>query len=334
MLKIKLFRMKPFPLYVNLVINSKCNLDCVYCFGAYAHRKDPEWTLEELKKIIDELHSMGTRFMLLQGGEPFLRKDLNELIEYVYAKGIIPAIVSNGTMPNKIREVSALAKLDNLCFSLDGMKEGNDAQRGKGVFDRVMQSIDEARKYYPKLKLRTNAVITKNTIGTFKDYLRFCWDKGIEVQVGLMFKDSPLAVTDKAQLDDINKFIYESKKKGKRIVASSGVLKYVMDWPFDTVWVTKEQARKVLGKKAIECQYGNYEIIVDSNGDVFPCNCMQGTFKPKNLRKVGLKEAIGHLKNKPCYTCNAAAMMDTSEVINWNWRTILERIMLELKAMF
>lgn len=330
MLKIKLLRLKPFPLYVNLAVNSKCNLDCVYCFGGYPHRKEQEYTLDEIKALINDLHKLGTRYILIQGGEPFIRKDLDELIDFIDKKGIIPAVVTNGTLVKRIKGLKNLSKLDNICFSLDGMKQGNDAQRGKGVFDKVIRSIEEVRKCCPSLKIRTNAVITSNTVDSFKEYLDFCWARGIEVQASLMFKGSPLAA-DREKLDDLNNFIYEAKKRGAKVVASTSVLKYVRDWPFDKIWVDKADAVAKLGIKAIECQYGKYELIVDSNGNIYPCNAMQGIFHPLNFKEVGLEKALQHLQTKPCYTCNIASLLDTSEVINWKMKTIIERVLLELR---
>jgi MoaA/NifB/PqqE/SkfB family radical SAM enzyme len=331
MLKIKALKIDPYPLYVNLVVNSRCNLNCIYCFGHYHDRNEDEYSLEEIKNIIDTLKKAGTRYILIQGGEPFIRNDLNEIIGYIDEKGIIPALVTNGIFVNRVKKTPNLKKMDNICISLDGLREGNDRQRGKGVFDKVMEFIQEVRKYHPKLKIRTNAVITKYTVDTFKEYLEFCWNRNIEVQVSLLFKDSPLAASPE-KLRSINEYIYRLKKQGAKIVASSSVLKYVMDWPFDTIWVTREEAIEKLGKKAKECQYGHYEIIVDSDGSLYPCNALQGIFQPKNLKTDGFDQAFQHLQTKPCYTCNIASMLDTSEIINWNLGTIIERVMLEIKS--
>ncbi len=333
MLKIKAFGMKPFPLYVNLVINRSCNLKCLYCFGEYYNRREKEYSLEEIKGIIDEIHAMGTRYILIQGGEPFLRKDLGEIIDYIDHKGIIPAVITNGTLTRRIKEIPPLKKLDNICFSLDGFQEGNDQQRGNGVFDRVIGSIEEVRRHFPKLKVRMNVVLTRFTVGAFPEFLDFCGQKKIDVQVGSLFKNHPIAAAPE-EVKRMAAFLVQRKKEGMRIVASADTLRYVRDWPFkNDIWVNRERATALLGRKAKECQYGNYEAIIDSNGDVYPCNALQGdpSFHPKNLKEVGIREAFNHLRTKKCYTCNIASMIDTSEIINWNLRTILGRSIMELK---
>lgn len=334
MLKIKLFKIAPFPLYVNLVINRRCNLKCVYCFGEYYNRKEEEYSLEEIKKIIDQIYSMGTRYILIQGGEPFLQKDLGAIIEYIDKKGIIPAITTNGTLTHRIVNTPQLSRLDYICFSLDGFGEGNDKQRGVGVFDKIMASVEKIREHFPKLKIKFNSVLTKYTIDSFPEFLDFCQKKNIDIQVGYLFKEHPIAAPPE-KVKKMADFIYQKKKHGAGIVASADTLKYVRDWPFEgEIWVTKEKAQRQFGKKAKECQYGHYEIVIDNNGNLYPCNALQGdpSFKPKNLKEVGIKAAFGHLQTKKCYTCNIASMIDTSQIINWNFRSIFDRIGIELKG--
>jgi MoaA/NifB/PqqE/SkfB family radical SAM enzyme len=334
MLTIRLFQKKPFPLFVNLVVNRRCNLRCVYCFGEYYNRKEVEYSLEEIRGIIDELHSMGTRYILIQGGEPLLQRDLGQIIDHADRKGIITAIVSNGTLTSRFKEIPSLRKLDNICFSLDGFREGNDRQRGEGVFDRVVASIQEVRRLFPELRVRINAVLTRDTIDSFSKFLDFCERQNVDLQVGYLFKNHPLAAPVE-KIKETTALIHQRKSQGRRIVASAETLRYVRDWPFENeTWVTQEKAQGVLGHKAKKCQYGNYEIILDSNGNIYPCNALQGdpSFKPKNLKEVGIKEAFRHLQTKRCYTCNIASMLDTSEIINWNVGTILDRVKMELKG--
>jgi MoaA/NifB/PqqE/SkfB family radical SAM enzyme len=328
LLSIKILRRKPFPVYVNLVINSRCNLNCVYCFGNYHNRTDKEYSFEQIKNIVDELKKLGTRYILLQGGEPLLRADLGKIIRYINAKGIITAIVTNGTFPEKISQIPELKLLDYICFSLDGTKQDNDDQRGEGVFDKVMKSIGEVKKYYPKLKTRLNSIVTKNTAGTFEEFLKFAWANKLETQVNNMFKESPLA-PDKNQFKKVIDFVYSAKKLRFPVVSSAHTIKYLRDWGFDNMWVTKKDF-----PSGIKCQYGYYQYIIDANGDVYPCNALQGIFKPKNIFSDGLKKALDWCAAKPCYTCANSGMMDTSEIINLNFKVIFERVALELKQLW
>jgi MoaA/NifB/PqqE/SkfB family radical SAM enzyme len=195
-----------------------------------------------------------------------------------------------------------------------------------------MASIKEVKKNFPKLKVRVNTALTKYTIDSFPEFINFCGERDIEVQVGFLFKESPFASSvDKVK--EMADFIYRKKREGAKIVASSDTLQYTRDWPFENeIWVTRERAKEVLGNKAKKCQYGSYEIIIDSNGNLYPCNALQGdmNFKPKNMKEVGFQEAFNHLQAKRCYTCNIASMIDTSQMINWNLKSIFERAKMEI----
>ena len=88
MLSIKAFRKKPYPFYVNLVINSQCNLRCAYCFGKYSYRSQSYWEFEDLKQLVDALYKKGTRYILVQGGgEPFA-SSTRRLVEWMDEEGM------------------------------------------------------------------------------------------------------------------------------------------------------------------------------------------------------------------------------------------------------
>ena len=54
--------------------------------------------LEEYKRLLDELHDMGTFWLLFSGGEPFARKDFLDIYTYAKNKGFLITIFTNGTV--------------------------------------------------------------------------------------------------------------------------------------------------------------------------------------------------------------------------------------------
>ena len=332
MLAIKAFKKPRYPFYVNLVINSRCNLKCAYCFGSYSHRKTPDWELEDLKKLIDDLYRRGTRYILIQGGEPLLHKDLGEIFRYIDSRGIVTALVTNGQFPERIRNISEIALLDNICFSLDGAREGNDRIRGKGTFDKVLKSIRVVKEVH-KTPIRINSTITKYTVHDVDFMAEFMKKNNIEWGINFLFKgderlgDEDLAPEDEAIIQYQQKFI-NYIKKGYPIFSTTKILRYTLDWPvpYTRKFLGRKEALQLLGKKAIECQYGNYEIVIDEDGRLYPCQGMQGMFDGKNLKEVGFDAAFEHLKNKPCYTCYLVSMINTSAMINWDLNVIGETV--------
>ena len=128
------------PISVVLVVNNRCNLNCNYCFGDYGNRRDTDYTTEELVKIIDDLYDLGTRYMIVHGGETLLRKDIGYIVNYIKNKGIYVGFITNGILLQK--KIDEIRNVDSLCISLDGRMEGNDLNRGKGAFEALLMRLN------------------------------------------------------------------------------------------------------------------------------------------------------------------------------------------------
>lgn len=332
MLSIKAFHKRPYPFYVNLVINSQCNLHCAYCFGKYSFRPQSYWSFQDLKKLIDDLYKRGTRYILIQGGEPLLHPEIREIFGYLHKKNIVCAIVTNGTLPNRLKEIPELAFLDNICFSLDGNREGNDKVRGKGTFDKVMESIKVIKENFDT-PVRINSTIHKYVVEDCDFMAEFTKKNNIEWGVSYLFTgneklgEENLSLT-KEQIYSYQKKLIKYKDQGYPIFTARKILKYTLDWPFgyETIYVDQEKAKKYLRTKCIKCQYGNYEIVIDEDGKIYPCNGLQGIFEAKSIYDVGFDKSFENLKNKPCYTCYLMPMINTSSMINWDWDVIIDTI--------
>jgi AdoMet-dependent heme synthase len=125
-------------------LTRNCNLDCVHCRArASSHFYENELSLEECKKIIDDVVSFATPTIILTGGEPLLRPDIYDIARYGTAKGIRMVIAVNGTLVDKdsglkLKEAGIL----RVSMSLDGKDKGShdDFRRVAGSFDSVMNA--------------------------------------------------------------------------------------------------------------------------------------------------------------------------------------------------
>ncbi len=339
-LAIKAFNKPRYPFYVNLVINSQCNLNCAYCFGRYSSRKQSYWQFDKLKKLIDDLYQRGTRYVIIQGGEPFLHPNLGEIIKYLDKKNIVAALVSNGTLTEKIKNTPEISLLDNICFSLDGSQKGNDKIRGEKTFSKVMKSIETVKKTFDT-PIRINSTIHKYVVNDCGFMAEFVKKNKLEWGVSFLFKgDEKINQENLApsyeEIKNYLKQLIKYKKRGYPIFTALNTLEYVLNWPFgfENIYVDKKKAKKVLGKKSIECQYGNYEIIIDENSKVYPCNGMQGIFNAQRIDEVGFDAAFDHLTTKPCYTCYIIPSINTSGMINWDMDIITDSIRHYIKSIW
>src|SRR3989344_268480 len=169
-------------------VTFRCNSRCSFCFNwkNIDEVKSNELTLDEINKISKSLPEFP--WFLISGGEPFLRNDLDEIIEIFCKNNKIKHITlpTNGLLTNKIAEKveSILKKCPsislNLVLSLDGIKEKHDKIRGiKGNFNKLMQTyklLMPLRKKYSNLAVKFNTVISNTNykeLGKIIDYVKF-----------------------------------------------------------------------------------------------------------------------------------------------------------------
>ncbi len=139
--------------YVQWHITDMCNLRCNHCYQEN-YSPSSELTLEELKSIADEINHTLFRWkkdgrIAITGGEPFVRKDLLSLLNYLEQQPQVKkiGILTNGTLiKNNVPALQNLNKLHYIQLSLEGRKEKNDEIRGSGVFDQVVESTNLLKK--------------------------------------------------------------------------------------------------------------------------------------------------------------------------------------------
>jgi radical SAM protein with 4Fe4S-binding SPASM domain len=139
------------PLRIHLAITYKCPLDCAHCFVRNYRSRQMEMNAVDFKKLIDRLVEMGTYEILVSGGEPFIRKDLCECLDYALVKGMIVKLFTNGLLlgEDQIRKLQGL-KLNYLAIGFDGPNPISYSsirrEKGRAVFDKVVRNIQRARK--------------------------------------------------------------------------------------------------------------------------------------------------------------------------------------------
>ena len=145
----------------------RCNLKCIHCYSNsqniyYAD----ELTTGEGKRLIADLAAFGCPVVLFSGGEPLIREDLHELVQFAVDQGMRAVISTNGTLITKEKaEVFRKIGLSYVGVSLDGVKEIHDRFRGvKGAFETTMKGIRICRD--AGIKVGVRFTMTK---GNFSD---------------------------------------------------------------------------------------------------------------------------------------------------------------------
>ena len=152
------------PFIVIWELTRACQLHCLHCRAeAQEHRHPLELSLEEGKKLIDDIYEMNNPLLVFTGGDPLERPDVFDIAEYAISKGIRVSITPSAT-PNVTKEAMKKAKeigMARWAFSLDGhCAEIHDNFRGTaGSFDLTMKAIQYLHEL--DMPLQINTVISR-----------------------------------------------------------------------------------------------------------------------------------------------------------------------------
>ena len=136
---------KPKLTSVTFYITTRCNLRCVFCDRW--RNKPVEINTKEALNIVDQLCDFGVTYINYSGGEPLLRKDLEEVAKSSSDYGCINTINTNGTLIDEKRAKSISKVFDIITVSLDGFKKLHDGTRGiPGTYDKVMRALKALKK--------------------------------------------------------------------------------------------------------------------------------------------------------------------------------------------
>lgn len=135
-------------------ITHQCNYNCSYCIFSCNNKKiDGELTTEECYHIIDELVLHNFKHLKITGGEPFIRKDILEILKYA-SERLITDISTNASLitPEKVELLNQL-KLKMIHVSLDGDKLEHESVRGNNTYERTIRGLEALRKSVNKVRI-------------------------------------------------------------------------------------------------------------------------------------------------------------------------------------
>ena len=136
-------------LSASIRVTERCNLACRHCYvydQPIADSKD-RLTTAQIINIVSQLAELGCSKLFFTGGEPFLRDDLLEILDYAKTLGMGLAVSTNGTVATR-KELEALADIpfDLFQVSIDGPPVYHNVSRGSGVFDAAAGTFSELHR--------------------------------------------------------------------------------------------------------------------------------------------------------------------------------------------
>jgi len=222
----------------------RCNLNCIHC-GSDCTKEAmaPDMPMEDFLKVLDKISTQvnpNKTMVVITGGEPLMRKDLEKCGEEIYKRGFPWGMVTNGFGLTAARFNSLLnAGLRSITISLDGLNsETHDWFRGKsGSWQKAIEAVERVAAT-PDLMYDVVTCVNKRNIGDLEAIKELFISKGVNRwRLFTVFpkgraKENPLLQLSKEEFVRLMDFIKDTRKEGK-IKASYGCEGYLGEYELE-----------------------------------------------------------------------------------------------------
>ncbi|MGE5556687.1 MAG: radical SAM protein [Methanocella sp.] len=123
-----------------------CNSSCVHCVSAGKTAFPDEINTKDAKQLVDQVQKFGASFFGITGGQPLLRSDLFEVLDYAHSLGLNTSIITDGRMLDEKTINKIIKNKTKISVSIDGGPETNDAIRGEGAYKAAVTAIERFAK--------------------------------------------------------------------------------------------------------------------------------------------------------------------------------------------
>ena len=275
-------------------INNECNLNCKHC--RVSEKNDNEkLSLKEAKSLLAECWYNGITMLNLSGGEPFLRDDIFEILDYAEKFEDI-VITTNGTLLNeeKCKKLSTYKNI-KLSISLDGLEETHDKfRRKKGAFKKVIDILSVLNKN--NIKYAIKYTLSKETAKDAIELLNLVAKMGAKefnvrrvIVAGNANKDMVLSNDEYKNI--IRELIRNCRKLNVKFRTGDPLLIPI----FSEIWGI-DIKNDDLSKIYAGCQAGDDIIYIDYKGNVGACS-----YIPKFADNIKDKPLDEILKNNKLF---------------------------------
>jgi radical SAM protein with 4Fe4S-binding SPASM domain len=170
------------PLIMSWNVTRECNMKCSHCYiNATDKKLDNELNTQEGKLLIDQIYEVSRPLLVLSGGEPLLRPDIFELIEYGSAKGLKMGLGSNGSLiDDAVARKLKAAGIATVSISLDShIAAQHDEFRGvDGAWEKAVNACKALRKN--NVLVQVNTTLTQQNYNQIDDIMSLAEGIGVE----------------------------------------------------------------------------------------------------------------------------------------------------------
>lgn len=297
---LKLYLNKRIPLKVNHHVTYRCNLKCDFCKRRTV--KTLELDTSQIMELMVEFKKMGTVYWIFNGGEPLLRRDIIELIEYAKKLNFHCTLISNGALISQ--KIDGLEQIDKILINILGPKKIEDKIKGKGHYETVIKTLQILSNKNISTEILT-VLFNKNL-----EYLTDLITLAEKFKIGIRFQ--PIAIHEqdrsclaKKYFPHKNEFcktidwLIEQKINGRPVFSSVEYLNVIKN-----IWLKKSYPQKCWATKA----YCN----ITSDGYIVPCCARLSFHRSRQLRlQKNFKKTFNSLPNvQHCIGCSYSGPLE------------------------
>ena len=266
------------PICLTWELTYACNLACVHCLSSSGRRDPRELTTAQCKAVIDELERMQVFYVNIGGGEPTIRADFWELVDYATEHHVGVKFSTNGSrITAEVAQRLAGSDYVDVQISLDGATaEVNDRVRGEGTFATAMEAKDHLQAAgFTGFKI--SVVVTRENAGQLDDF------KAIADSYDAQLRITRLRPSGRAVdvWDELHPLPHQQKQLYDWLVArGDGVL------TGDSFFHLSAYGEALPGLNL--CGAGRVVCLIDPVGDVYACPfAIHEQFLAGNVRSPG-----------------------------------------------
>jgi len=286
-----------FPHDIYLHMTNNCNLKCPYCYNKTDRETKiqlekigmvaPTMNTEEYKHLIGRIIDCGVKRILFTGGEPLMRPDVLELIEFARSKSdtVILEMLTNAILITDQVAEKLCTYMNTVTISLDGHeKHMHDYYRGKNTFEPTVRGI---RRLVAKKEEMGGArpyiaivpALTERNIGNMKEIFEFSLDDlGANGLAPIIFQAGDHQEVNITQIPALDVYL-EAMSRTSEYMRSRA----------ERMGKSTNGSTAQIGPRN-HCGVGHGEISVDPGGFVYPCQSLHfDEFVCGNVREYDIK---------------------------------------------
>lgn len=283
-------------------ITKRCFLKCRHCrAGAENTYYENELSLDEAKLIIDSLAEENPLLLIITGGEPLLRADIFDIVNYASSKEIMVVMATCGALITKeVLEKLKKSGVAKLSFSIDGYDaDSHDEFRGqKGAFADVVRAANLARGHV--MPFQINTTIIKSNFQYIEKLNNLAIELGADLHDIFIMVPTGRAdnirseLLDNIQYDEVLKWIAAEVLTGRRKIRVTCAPHYSRI--FKEASVRLGISVKSQNRPPSPCMGGKKFFFISNTGKLYPCGFFP--IEGGDLRKAKYSFSIAEKESK------------------------------------